>query len=668
MPPFSSQNIRTLTSPQPKPVSFFGNLSSALDKYRGPALNLLLQQSKPNMSTLNGPVYVPPPTPSQIDLSKIQPVSPITDIITENTPTSTIDVNGLDSGIASNTPTTDLTGYNDESAKLRAEIKVIEDRLSGSADEREQMLRDKGVFDDVKKLNELKLQLKTAEDRKIEIPLETQMKLRGSGATLREFQNAINAPLESNALDVLASTRLVDSQTNVVNTNLALVNDYFTQRNAADQFAFQQKQARLNAIDQAYAGVMSEQQKNALEEKKFQNDVALKQMDYQNDLMKDAISSAIKNGVDMSRISRVLGSGGDIADIYSLGSPVAEQAKEDTNLTIQNRIDLIDSLLNNEDGLAANVGATWFNRGISPFGGTGKGGILGTILGAGVIDYAQGDVSKFKTDMENFLSKETLGKFLELKNQGATFGAMSESEWKIIQDSATALGSIGDGRSNLSEKEFKARLNDLKKGSMKVFIRNNMTQEQYNALGLKNEQSFDKVLEMYKKIKDRQPQSNGVDYAAQDISANLAPTFDLIKNQEGFSATAYPDGGRYSIGYGTQSVGGKPVVAGQTITKEQAAEETLSQIINNYTSFADKLKNTITPNQFAALASFEYNLGSGVWNDTTGKKILALVDSGKYDQAGSLMRQYNKSRQNGTLVVNPVLQQRRATEMQYLLS
>jgi GH24 family phage-related lysozyme (muramidase) len=93
-------------------------------------------------------------------------------------------------------------------------------------------------------------------------------------------------------------------------------------------------------------------------------------------------------------------------------------------------------------------------------------------------------------------------------------------------------------------------------------------------------------------------------------------------------------------------------------------------VVQNYTNFADNIQTEVTPNQFAALTSFEYNLGSGVWNTSTGQQILSLINQGRNEDAGRLMLQYNKARnpQTGELQTNRVLAQRRMREANLLLS
>ncbi len=121
-------------------------------------------------------------------------------------------------------------------------------------------------------------------------------------------------------------------------------------------------------------------------------------------------------------------------------------------------------------------------------------------------------------------------------------------------------------------------------------------------------------------------------------------TSRVIKKEEGFSSSAYEDSaGVPTIGYGFTKVAGVPVKKGDRITREQADEELIRQI-PKYQNFKKIVTIDVSPQQEAALTSFEYNLGSGVWEGDRGKKIINLLNSGEVEQAGALMRTYRKAR------------------------
>lgn len=89
----------------------------------------------------------------------------------------------------------------------------------------------------------------------------------------------------------------------------------------------------------------------------------------------------------------------------------------------------------------------------------------------------------------------------------------------------------------------------------------------------------------------------------------LDRAFTFITGHEGFSATAYPDGQYYSIGYGHNSPDIQP---GDTVTLEEARQYWESDVqktvddISRWSYWDD-----LTDNQQIALTSFAYNAGTG---------------------------------------------------------
>jgi lysozyme len=89
----------------------------------------------------------------------------------------------------------------------------------------------------------------------------------------------------------------------------------------------------------------------------------------------------------------------------------------------------------------------------------------------------------------------------------------------------------------------------------------------------------------------------------------------LIKSFESCSLTAYPDPGSgaepWTIGWGhTGTVNGTAVHSGMTIT-QGTADILLAADLHTFEETVNNLvAHGCTPNQFAALVSFEYNTGS----------------------------------------------------------
>lgn len=93
---------------------------------------------------------------------------------------------------------------------------------------------------------------------------------------------------------------------------------------------------------------------------------------------------------------------------------------------------------------------------------------------------------------------------------------------------------------------------------------------------------------------------------------------ELIKRHEGLRLSAYYDvAGAPTIGYGHT----KGVKIGQNITKEQA-ETFLREDLSTAEKEVNMHKLPLNQNQFDALVSFVYNLGSGNFRSST---LLRLI-------------------------------------------
>ena len=102
-----------------------------------------------------------------------------------------------------------------------------------------------------------------------------------------------------------------------------------------------------------------------------------------------------------------------------------EQAQKDRSVRdsipmLEANIDQIQAALDNDDGLQSVVGTT--EPGRIPF-----------------IEKFTGEAQDFLGDVETIISQETLNTLINAKAQGATFGALSETELAILQTAATKL-------------------------------------------------------------------------------------------------------------------------------------------------------------------------------------------------------------------------------------
>lgn len=97
----------------------------------------------------------------------------------------------------------------------------------------------------------------------------------------------------------------------------------------------------------------------------------------------------------------------------------------------------------------------------------------------------------------------------------------------------------------------------------------------------------------------------------------------LIKSFEGLRLKAYRDAvGIWTIGYGTT----RGVQPGMEISEEQAEAFLQEDLARFEQAIADSVKVPINDNQFAALVSFTYNVGSGALRSSTLLRLLNAKD------------------------------------------
>lgn len=104
-----------------------------------------------------------------------------------------------------------------------------------------------------------------------------------------------------------------------------------------------------------------------------------------------------------------------------------------------------------------------------------------------------------------------------------------------------------------------------------------------------------------------------------------AETLSLIESFEGDELTAYADsGGVETIGYG--HTGG--VTPGEHITQAQAVQYLKGDVQSASNAVAAAVEIDLTPNQFGALVSFEYNTGA-----LPGSPGMALINQRQFAAA-----------------------------------
>lgn len=107
---------------------------------------------------------------------------------------------------------------------------------------------------------------------------------------------------------------------------------------------------------------------------------------------------------------------------------------------------------------------------------------------------------------------------------------------------------------------------------------------------------------------------------------------DLIKEFEGFSERVYLcPGGVYTIGYGHT----RGVQIGDTCTREKAEEYLRDDLKDTEEAIEALIEVPLTQNQFDALVSLVYNIGSGNFYDSTIRRVIncKVADREEYRRA-----------------------------------
>ncbi len=118
----------------------------------------------------------------------------------------------------------------------------------------------------------------------------------------------------------------------------------------------------------------------------------------------------------------------------------------------------------------------------------------------------------------------------------------------------------------------------------------------------------------------------------------------LISSFEGFDAHLYNDSaGHCTIGYGTlvhrgPINGSEPAEFKRGITRERALELLLHETAGDTRTINSHVRVPLSQDQFDALVSFTYNVGTGGF---TGSSLLRVLNAGHYDQVPAQMERWN---------------------------
>lgn len=546
-------------------------------------------------------------------------------------------------------PTTDFSTDSllQERQRLQQDITELEGRLSNIALSREEAYKEAGLFDDIRRLTDLRAEQRRIEDRDIEIPIEARQQLRGRGATITEFDQTTSPRLEDNLLRTLANTRQVSSLTDVINTQQAIIDSRIDEEYRVNTMMYEQRVSRLNQIEGLYYDVMTNEQKNALELAKASAGFNIGQSEFTKDIVKSQLNTLLESGINVNPNATSEQISQQYSDLLNSKRDLRVEA-------IGTTISIIDDLLQRTGALSANVGVSGLSRGIFS-------GISGAWAGV------SGEAKQWRNDLSNLLTNQTFQKLGEITEE-TSLGAISEGELALVRAAASKISQMANGKVDVSEKVFIKEMNTIKNAQLKIAIREMLGGQAYTAAGVKDENDQAKLQDLYNDLNEiirisAQERLSREEMGFSNVgNGTNSVTSSLLKQLEGFSTTAYRDGAGWSIGYGNQThPDGTPVRQGDRIDPSQG-DRYLQSALQSHSNWKNLVTVPLTEPQQAALASFEYNLGSGIWQGTTARQIINAINNRNFTQAAQLMQQFNKS-QGRTL---PVLVARRQIEGQLL--
>ncbi|WDI32057.1 lysozyme [Hyphococcus flavus] len=122
-------------------------------------------------------------------------------------------------------------------------------------------------------------------------------------------------------------------------------------------------------------------------------------------------------------------------------------------------------------------------------------------------------------------------------------------------------------------------------------------------------------------------------------NANLrinAEGLQIIKESEGLRLEAYNLGGQWLIGYGHS----RTARAGMTITESEAEQLLREDVRDSEDAVKRMVEVPVNENQFSAMVSLAYNLGSGGFSRTT---VLERINQGDYQGAADGFLNHNRA-------------------------
>lgn len=422
-------------------------------------------------------------------------------------------------------PNTAVSQLAQERTRLETEITDLTKKISEIPASTIEAKKKMGIYDDEKRLEELsanlsnvKNDLLTAQDEEVGIRERGRSLVSQFGGTQGDFGATTGESFRRNALDQLTLSRTysrlgdaVSAYQASINNNISILNENAKAEQSKYEFEIEQKNSILNQVIETQGNILTEQQKEKLETIKHQNEVSLLdkkiESEQKNILLTNMVKSGKISGTDLSGMADM--SFFDINKNIAQGSSSSTNAwlswdketayanldektferwekyqgldkgSQEESMSREARVsatgslaDTIDKLLDNRGGLGDSVGVGLGRFNINPMN--------------------AGEVSTFRVDMANLASVLVLDTVKNLKASGATLGAISDAELRLLQNAGNTLGFVvdGDGRmtgkSKLPEEVFTQRLKEIQNVALKVNLLNSVGKDYYDKYKIKN--------------------------------------------------------------------------------------------------------------------------------------------------------------------------------------
>lgn len=349
--------------------------------------------------------------------------------------------------------------------------------LAGESAFRTQVTNESGLGQKKLELQNLNSQIlqKQAEIQQSDIQLVANMRAEERRDTLLPFAQAGQAKL---AGDAAITRALKTSEIGVLNAlalgkqgDIQLAKESINEAVDAKFAPYKEQNAVYEAQLKAIQPFLDKAEKKEAAKMQVKVSLAMKEIDKVSDFQKQILNNAISRNAPQS-VLNAINRGQSIEEITKAGrgylqsqSDVLENAIKSAQLRKLNlenapqqvadkvfsttqKISNINQMLSNEAGIRGSAGPTRLQRG----------GILTVVPRV-----------KFNADIQQLISQTTLDNLINAKAKGATFGALSEGELKLLSASGSRLATwaITDKSGNIkgfkaSEKQVKDELNKIK--------------------------------------------------------------------------------------------------------------------------------------------------------------------------------------------------------------